>query len=170
MLRKIVGSNCLCLAALGMFGVLSMFMPSEEPDAAVKKFIGVFNAQDAAGLLQLMYPEIVADKEVKVDDLEQFLKGYHSNSLVLKNFRVDEKMLSEDGSVERFKSTIVFRGPVLAPEYPSPSAFKIELLWILEDGKWWLERPLSMNHLVEWTQSYPTAAAKRNGPAFQDRC
>lgn len=158
MLRKIVGSNCMCIAVLGMFGVLSMFMPSEEPDMAVKRFISVFNAQDAAGMLQLMYPEIVSDKELKIDDVDQFLKGYHSKSLALKSFQVDEKMKSEDGEVERFKSTVIFSGPVLGPEYPKPPEFSIKLLWILEDGKWWLERPLSLDYVVEWNHNYPTAA------------
>jgi hypothetical protein len=157
MLRKIFRSNCLCLAALGMFGVLSMFTPSEEPDAAVKRFISVFNSQDAAGLLSILYPEIVSDKEIKVGDVEQFLKSVHSNALTLKNFHVDEKLKSEDGSTERFRSTIIFQGPVLAREYPKPSEFRMELLWVLEDGKWWLERPLAMNHVIEWNQTYPTA-------------
>ncbi|MBI5251384.1 MAG: hypothetical protein HY912_17990 [Desulfomonile tiedjei] len=167
MLRKIIGSNCMCLAAVGIFGVLSMFMPSEEPDTAVKKFISAFSAQDAPGLLAMMYPEIVAEKEIKVGDLEQFLTGYHSKSLTLKSFRVDEKLKSEDGSVERFKTTLIFRGPVLAPEYPNPPEFRVELLWIMEDGKWWLERTLSMNHVVEWNKSYPTPAQNEAALRFK---
>ncbi|MBI5236870.1 MAG: hypothetical protein HY887_00415, partial [Deltaproteobacteria bacterium] len=111
MLRKIFRSNCLCLAALGMFGVLSMFAPTEDPETAVKRFISVFNSQDAAGLLNLLYPEIVSDKEIKVADVEQFLKGVHSNTLALKSFRVDDKLKSEDGSTERFRSTVIFQGP-----------------------------------------------------------
>jgi hypothetical protein len=158
MLRNIFRSNCLCLAALGMFGVLSMFTPTEDPDTAVKRFISVFNSQDAAGLFNLLYPEIVSDKEIKVADVEQFLKGVHSNALALKSFRVDEKLKSEDGSTERFRSTVIFQGPVLAREYPKPSEFRMELLWLLEDGKWWLERPLAINHVIEWNQAYPTAA------------
>lgn len=158
MLRQIFRSNCLCLAALGMFGVLSMFTPTEDPDTAVKRFISVFNSQDAAALLNLLYPEIVSDKEIKVTDVEQFLKGVHSNALALKSFRVDDKLKSEDGSTERFRSTVIFQGPVLAREYPKPSEFRMELLWLLEDGKWWLERPLAMNHVIEWDRAYPTEA------------
>jgi hypothetical protein len=167
MLRKTIGSNCLCFAVIGIFGVLSMILPSEEPDIAVRKFVHLFNTQDAQGLLQLMYPEIVSDKEIKVEDVDGFLKGYHSNSLALKDFRVDERMKSEDGAVERFKSTILFRGPVLSPEYPNPSEFRIELLWILEDGKWWLERTLSLNHFVDWAQPYPSAAQDEIGLRFK---
>jgi tetratricopeptide (TPR) repeat protein len=157
MLVKLFGRNHLCVAVLGFLGVLSFFSSSEEPETAMKKFVIAFKAQDAAALLNMTYPEIVTEKDVKLEDVQEFLKRYKSNVLTLTDSRVDARIKSEDGSTERFQCTMTFSGPVLAPAYPNRPEFRIVLLWISEDGTWWLERPISMEHVVQWVKPYPTA-------------
>jgi hypothetical protein len=156
MLVKLFGRNYPCVAILGFLGVLSFLSSSEEPETAMKKFIAAFKAQDAAAVLKMMYPEIVSEKDVKLEDVQEFLKRYRSNVLTLTNSRVDARIKSEDGTTERFQCTMTFTGPSLGPAYPNRPEFRMVLLWIAEDGTWWLERPISMEHVVQWTKPYPT--------------
>jgi len=123
-------------------------------------------SRNAAGIVGIIHPEIAVGKEVKVQGVERFLKRFPSESLSLDSISLD-KLTSEDGRTERVKSTLRFRGPVLDPDYPEPSTLVMTLLWVSEDEKWWLERPLSLNYVVVSKGRYPTAVQNEVATRFQ---
>ena len=163
-LRKI---NCFCIAAVGIFGVFSIFARPPDPEQALERFVAMFTAQDAAGVVKAIHPDVVSGKEIHTADVESFLKRNRTSLLSLESRRIDEKMKSEDGETERFKATLVFRGPVLAREYPKPSTLSMTLLWVLEDSQWWLERPLSINYTVISDQVSVTPAQQEAAMEFE---
>jgi hypothetical protein len=87
--------------------------------------------------------------------------------LSLQSALVDATIKSEDNETERFQGTIVFKGPVLSPRYPKPSMLTMTLLWVLEDNRWWLERPLSIQQSVSSDDRFPTAAQQEAAARFQ---
>ncbi|MFH1115589.1 MAG: hypothetical protein V1792_16900 [Pseudomonadota bacterium] len=146
-----------CIAIAGLIGLSSfIWSTGQNPEEALRKFAQLFTAQDAAGLTQIISPEIRAGKEIRTEDVERFLKRCHSRRLTLHDMKIDERFKSEDGSTERISSTFIFQGPPLAPEFQGPSSLKMVLLWILDDGKWWLERPMSIEYLVKSGAAFPT--------------
>jgi hypothetical protein len=147
----------MCLAVAGLIGLSSFIWSTEEkPEETLKRFSQLFTAQDAAGITQIIHPDIRSGKEISIADVERFLKRCHSRELTLRNMKIDERFKSEDGSTERITSTFIFQGPSLAKEFLGPSTLKMVLLWVLEDGKWWLERPMSMEYLVKSAATFPT--------------
>jgi len=160
-------SNCLCVAVAGIIGVFSIFAKPPDPEQAMQRFVAMFTAQDAPGVLKVIHPDILSGKEIGITEVENFLKRFRTNLLKLESNRLDQRMKSEDGETERFKASLVFRGPVLAPQYPNPSTLSMTLLWVLEEGQWWLERPLSINYTVTSNESFPTHAQREAANEFE---
>lgn len=166
-MRTFPKSNCLCLAVVGIVGVFSVFAKPPDPEQAMQRFVAMFTAQDAPGVMKVVHPDILGEKEIRTNDVEKFLKRFPSNSLRLKSSRIEQRMKSEDGKTERFKASLVFRGPVLAPQYPTPSTLSMTLLWVLEKDKWWLERPLSIKYSVASNESFPTRSQQDAANQFE---
>lgn len=150
-----------------VFGILSYFSPSDSPEKVVQDFVTTFQSKNAAAIYALMHPDVVGGKEISPSDVEAFLKHYKIDTLKFENFQIDRRMKSEDGSTERFQATLTFRGPVLAPEYPKPSAFEMALLWVLEEKKWWVERTFSTDYIVTSDEPYPTRAQDESALQFE---
>jgi hypothetical protein len=148
-------------------GALPFFGSPEEPTAALQRFVKLFVSQDAAGITKIIQPEITSDIDVTAEDVQGFLKRYQSNSLTLESSTVDKRFKSEDETTERFQATLSFRGPALSAEYPKPSTLKMTLLWVMQDGKWWLERPLSIIQWVTSDDAYPTEAQNETAARFE---
>jgi hypothetical protein len=158
--------RCFCIAA-GFFGVFSFFHSTDSPEKVVKDFVALFQAQNAAAIYAVMHPDVVGGKDISAADVEQFLKHHKTGSLKFEKFHIDRKMKSEDASTERFQATLTFQGPILSPQYPKPSVFEMVNLWVLEDGKWWLERTFSAHYVVFSDEPYPTAAQDENSVRFE---
>ncbi len=147
----------LCLAVAGLIGLSSLIWSTQEkPDKALEKFSQLFTAQDAAGITEIIHPDIRSGKDIRTADVERFLERCHSRELTLRSMNIDQRFKSEDGSTERITSTFVYQGPSLAKGFHGPSTLKMVLLWILENGKWWLERPMTMEYLVQSEATFPT--------------
>ncbi len=155
-----------CYAAIGLVGLLPFFATPEEPQQALSRFINMFLAQDAGAVLQIIHSDIISGNEIRVDDVDRFLKRFPTKSLRLKEARIDERFKSEDGKTERFKATLVFFGPGIAPQYPEPAILNLTLLWLMEDNKWWLERPLSIGYTVNTAAVYPTPQQEETAQRF----
>lgn len=157
-----------CIALAGLIGLSSFFWAAEEkPDAILQRFSQLFTAQDAAGITELIHPDVRSGKEIRPADVDKFLKRCHSGNLTLRTMKIDNRFKSEDGSTERITSTFIFQGPSLAKEFSGPSAMKMVLLWILEDGKWWLERPMSMEYRVNSQATFPTPMQEELAVRFE---
>lgn len=156
-----------CLGLAAVLGLLPFGKTLEDPNEAVKRFASMFASQDANGILKIIHPEVVSGKEIRVGDVERFLKRCRSSSLKLERVRIDHRFKSEDGQTERFQSTLLFNGPVLSQRYPAPSTMHLTLLWVAQDNQWWLERPLSLNYVVVSKDSYPTQAQQDVAMRFQ---
>ncbi|MDQ7783761.1 MAG: nuclear transport factor 2 family protein [Desulfomonilaceae bacterium] len=147
----------LCLAFAGLLGLSSLFWSTvEDPNKALETFSRLFLTQDAAGITQIIHPDIRSGKEIRTEDVEQFLERCRSSELSLRSMTIDDRFKSEDGSSERIMSTFTFHGPAPTDEFRGPGTFTMVLLWVLEDGKWWLERPMSMEYVLESTAVFPT--------------
>jgi hypothetical protein len=166
-LRPFAKTRFFCFALVGIIGVLPFFGSTEEPAAALQRFVTAFTSQDAAEITKIILPEITSDIDVTTEDVDGFLKRYRSNSLTLESSNIDKRFKSEDETTERFQATLSFRGPVLAPEYPKPSKLQMTLLWVMQDGKWWLERPLSIMQWVTSDDAYPTEAQNETAARFE---
>ncbi len=158
----------LCIAVTGLIGLTSFIWSTEQnPEEALQRFSQLFTAQDAAGLTQIIHPEIRSGKEIRTADVESFLKRCHSRRLTLRSRKIDERFKSEDGTTERITSTFIFQGPSLAKEFHGPSSLRMVLLWILDDGKWWLERPVSIEYLVQSGAAFPTSKQEELALRFE---
>lgn len=157
MLGKISSIRYFSVAMIGFLGVFSFLGTTETPEEAVKRFVRVFTAQDSLGLMKMIQPEIIDEKEIGPKEVEAFLTRYHGRSQRLETFRIDQRLRSDDGKTDRFQATLVFRGPALSARYSGPSTLEMSLLWVFEQGKWWLERPLSISYHATSTAPYPTS-------------
>lgn len=155
-----------CCAAIGLAGLLPFFATPEEPQQALNRFANMFLAQDAGAVLQIIHSDIIDGKDIRVKDIDSFLKRFPAGSLRLKDARIDERFKSEDGKTERFKATLGFLGPALAPQYPEPAVLHMTLLWVMEDGKWWLERPLNIGYTINTAFIYPTPQQEDTAQRF----
>ncbi len=155
-----------CCVAIGLVGLFPFFATPEEPQQALSSFVNMFLAQDAGAVLNILHTDIVADKDVRVNDVDAFLKRFPARSLQFKEAVIEERFKSEDGKTDRIRSTLRFTGPVLAPQYPDRSVLNLTLLWVMEDNKWWLERPLKIDYTVNTTVGLPNTAARRISAAF----
>jgi len=150
---------------VGLIGLLPFFGTTEEPQHALNNFVAMFLAQDSNALLKIIHPEVLSEKEIRLNDVDSFLRRFPAKSLKLQDARV-ERFKSEDDKTERFKAGLKFVGPVLAPQYPEPSVLNLSLLWVMEDGKWWLERPLSIFYAVSSAAPYPTPEQTETATRF----
>ncbi len=144
---------CACLALVGLFSFLG---GAESPDEAVKRFANFFTNGNAAQLVENIHPDIVEGKEIGEKEVKAFLNRYQSTSMEFRGSELDEQMESEDGKTRRFQATLRFTGPSLSAEYPGPADLRMTLLWVLEDGRWLLERPITIRYLVRSNERYPT--------------
>jgi len=145
---------------------MSFFQPPEDPEVAVKRFVDLFRAKDADGITKMIQPEMLDEKEVTKGDVESFLTRYMSDRLTPAGHTMDRRFKDEEGTTERCQSTVLFRGPVLAPEYPEPATLKIVLLWVHEKGRWLIERPLSIDWLATSKDAFPTPAQEEVAMRF----
>jgi hypothetical protein len=155
-----------CCAAAGLIGLLPFFSTPEEPQQALSRFVNMFLAQDAGAVLQILHSDIVNEKDIRVNDVAGFLKRFPTGSLIFKEGRIDERFKSEDGKTERFKATLIFLGPTLAPKYPERAVLHMTLLWVMEEGKWWLERPLNIGYTISAAAVYPTTLQEETAQRF----
>jgi hypothetical protein len=165
-IRSFCATRCFCVVA-AVFGIFSFLTPAETPEKAIHDFVTSFDAKNAAAIYATLQPDVVGGKDISKSDVEAFLKHYKAGTLKFKNFHIDRRMKSEDGSTERFRATLTFRGPVLAPEYPTPSAFELAMLWVMENKKWWIERTFSSDYIVTSDKPYPSSAQNENAMRFQ---
>lgn len=166
-MRSHFSRNFICVAVVGLVGFMSLFSRTEEPQEAVKRFAKLFIAQDAAAIAKIIHPEIQADKEIRVDEITGLLKRLRSSSMSLSSFTIDKRFKSEDQKAERFQATLRFQGPRLSKDYPAPCTLNIVLVWLLENGTWFLERPLSIRFLVRSNEAYPTQAQRETALRFE---
>jgi tetratricopeptide (TPR) repeat protein len=160
-------SRLCCLAMVGIASIIPFLGSVEEPAAALKRFATLFTSQDAPGMMKIIHAEMAIETGISAEDVAGFLKRYRSNDLTLERSSIDKHLKSEDGTTNRFQATLSFRGPVLAAEYPDPSTLNMSLLWVMEDGKWWLERPLSITYTVTSNRAYPTGAQDEIAARFE---
>ena len=165
--RILMSRTHCCLAIVVLAGFLSLFSQAEQPEEAVKKFVNLFISQDAAGIMKIIQPDVLIDKEIRLSDVQGFLKRYHSNALKLERFTLDRRFQSEDGKTHRFQATLLFRGPSLGDRYPGPSTLKMVLIWVLEQQVWHLERPLDMGFFVDSDVAYPTQSQRELAMRFE---
>jgi hypothetical protein len=164
--RPLRGHLC-CFVLAGVAGLLPFFKSVEDPEAVMQRFVTMFKAQDAEAIHKIISPEVVGQTELSVKDVEAFVKRYRSDTLKLERLQIDKRFKSEDGEAERFQATLLFRGPVLAPQYKTPSLLSMTFLWLLEEGKWWLERPLTIHYVVTVNDPYPTTEQQETAMRFQ---
>jgi len=165
--RSFLSNTYLCVALVGLVGFTSLFSKPEEPQKVLRTFADLFIAQDAAGIVKMVHPDVLAEKEIKVTDVERFLEACQSRAMTVESVKADRRFKSEDETTERFEGTLAFRGPSLGEEYPGPSQLKMVLIWLLEDGKWWLERPVSIRFIVNSTASFPTRTQDELATRFE---
>jgi hypothetical protein len=172
LLRFLVGKynrdRVTILSMAGFVGLLP-FMGStpEAPEKSINHFAELFLAQNVAGVEQLIHPDVRDDKEIQAREVETFLKRFPAASLKFEKSVIDRRFSSEDGKTERVQASLRFRGPVFAPQYPDDSTLQMTLLWVLDNGKWWLERPLSMNYLVTSSERFPSHAQMETATRFE---
>ncbi len=159
-------SRCYCVP-LVVAGLFNLFGTNEKPQDAVNRFIQVFTRGDAAGLMKMIQPDVVRDKEIRPDEVEGFLRRYRSRSVRLQSARIDRRFKGEDGKAGGFQATLHFRASVLAKKYPNPPTLEMTLLWGIQKKKFWLERPVSINYRVTTKRSYPTAAQDEAAMRFE---
>lgn len=156
-----------CFAFLGIGGILPFVLGTEKPEQAVVQFVKAFIAQDADALLALIDPEVVAGKEIKVNDVRSFLHRFPKSGLTQEKVTIDSRFVSEDKQFEHFQATIVFRAPSPDKRYSGSCTLSMTFLWTLEGSKWWLERPLSIFYRVTTNDSFPTNAQTELAARFQ---
>jgi hypothetical protein len=155
---------------LPLVGVLSFFSKAPDPNEALQKFVTFFIAGNAEGLKEIIHPDMLAGKEVKTEDVQTFIQRFRRDPLTLEQSTVDRRMKAEDDKTERFQATVVFRGPPLSPHYPGPCRLTMVLLWVFEDDRWWLERPLSIHYTVASNQVFPTDLQREAAMKFEAAC
>jgi hypothetical protein len=154
------------LSVAGFVGLLPFFGGPEAPEKSIDHFVSLFLAQDVAGVQQLIHPDVREDKEIQAREVETFLKRFPTGSLKFEESVVDRRFSSEDGKAERFQVTLRFRGPQFSPQYSDASTLQMTLLWVLDNDKWWLERPLALNYLVTSTERFPSPAQLETATRF----
>lgn len=170
MVRISFRSHLLGIAFLPLVGVLSFWSKAPDPNEALQNFINLFKSGNAAGLQEIIHPDMLSGKEIRIQDVENFIRRFRHEPLVVQESSIDRKMKSEDDQTERFQATVVFRGPPLTPHYPGPSILTMELLWAMQDGRWWLERPLSIFYSVTSTDAFPTDRQREAAMKFEAAC
>ncbi len=155
-----------CCAVFGLVGLFPFFATPEEPHQALSSFVNMFLAQDAGAVLNILHTDIVSEKDVRVTDVDAFLKRFPAKSLQFKEGIIEDRFKSEDGKTERIRTTLRFNGPVLAPQYPNPSVLDLTLLWVMDNNKWWLERPLKIEYTINNTSVYPTPLQEESAQRF----
>jgi hypothetical protein len=166
-IKTALNSTFFCLAFLGVGAFLPFFGGTEGPELAVARFATAFEAQDADALLGMLDPEVVAGKDVGVTDVKQFLGRFPKSSFKQEKYRIDKRFTSEDKQTERFQATILFQAPSPSKRYQGSCTLNVTLLWMLENGKWWIERPLSIFYRVTTSDAFPTAAQTDVAARFQ---
>jgi len=141
---------------LGFVGILSIFGPSQTPEDAAKNLAKVLAAQDAAAFEKIIHPDIVEGKEVRSDDVKRFLSRYSGRVQDLERINIDKRLTSEDGKTKRVEASLLFKAAPLAPELTGHTVLETQVLFVLDNGKWWFERPLFTGYRVEMKSSYPT--------------
>ncbi|MEW6350926.1 MAG: nuclear transport factor 2 family protein [Thermodesulfobacteriota bacterium] len=160
-------SSCYCVAIMGsVLGLISFFGTAEQPEQAVGEFVKLFNAGNAESIRGLFHPDIVSGKDLRTDDIQGFLRRMRSQSARLKGFQVTERLRSEDGKTERFQAALSFDCDALG-QYPERPTLEMALQWVLEKGKWWLERTLSVQYRVTSNKTFPTAEQSEAAMEFQ---
>ncbi|MCA1962171.1 MAG: nuclear transport factor 2 family protein [Desulfomonile sp.] len=143
-------------SCVGVVGILSIFGPSQTPEDAAKNLAKVFAAQDAAAFEKIIHPDIVEGKEVRGDDVKQFLSRYAGRVQDLERVTIHKRLTSEDGKTKRVEASLLFKSAPLAPELPGHTVLETQVLFVLDNGKWWFERPLFTGYRIEMKSSYPT--------------
>jgi tetratricopeptide (TPR) repeat protein len=152
---------------VGLLGLIPLMGSPEAPDEAIRRFAAAFGSRDVKAMKALIHPDIASEKEIRGRDIKVFFERFAKPALRLTGHNIDERMKSEDGKVERFRATLSFAAPPIAPQYAGPSELKITLLWMLDKQKWWLERPLSIYYTVTSTEAYPSQSQQELAMRFE---
>ena len=147
-----------CVPLVVVLSIFSFLAPSEQPEKAIEIFSSQFIKGDAANIMKTIHPDIKSGKEITQESIQAFLQRFGKSVRTLKRFHINRKLTSEDGKTKRFEATLVFEGPKLSEAYPKPSELHLTFLWVLEKGRWWLERPVSVNYQLSSDATYPTSA------------
>ena len=147
-----------CVPLVALVSIFSFLAPSEAPEKAVEIFSSQFIKGDAANIMKTIHPDIKSGKEITQESIEAFLRRFGKGVRTLKRFQINRKLTSEDGNTKRFEATLVYDGPKLSEAYPQPAELHLTFLWVLEKGRWWLERPISVNYQISSAKAYPTSA------------
>jgi hypothetical protein len=147
--------------------MLSFLRSVEDPGKSVREFANLFVSGDAQSIVRIIYPEVMADADISPSDVANFVGRFRGGPLHLESFSIDSRFKDEDGATERFQATLMFTGPQLAPEYPGNSSLRMTLLWILNNGRWWLERPVAVERMVVSNDQYPTAVQDEAAMRFE---
>ena len=158
------------MALLPLVGVLSFWNKAPDPNQALQHFVTLFTQGNAAGLQEIIHPDMLSGEEIRTADVENFVKRYRREPLVLVESTIDRKMKSEDDKTERFQATVVFQGSPLSQHYSGPSRLTMVLLWALENDRWWLERPLSVYYTVTSSEAFPTDRQREAAMKFDAAC
>ncbi len=121
---------------------------------------------DSGGITNIIHPDMVADNDGQKTALENFLKRLPKDKIEFESSHVNSRFRDPENKVERFKGSISFRTPAQFSEYPGPWKLEMEFFWLLDDNKWWLERPISVLYTVESNQSYPTQSQEEVSERF----
>jgi tetratricopeptide (TPR) repeat protein len=146
----------LSFSMVAVLGLFSFFGTSETPKEAVERFVKIFTAGRAEAFIGIIHPDIVEGKEIGTAEAESFLDRFKGRSLLFEGFRVKERLKSEDGKTERFRAVLDFKSSPISRNYPGPTRLVMILQWVSEEGRWWLERPLSIYYRVESSQAFPS--------------
>lgn len=153
---------------IGMVGILSIFGPSQTPEEAAQTFGRIFAAQDAAALEKMIHPDIVEGTEVRVDDVKRFLSRYSGRVQGLHSASVGKRLTSEDGKTQRVEANVLFAAAPFPAGPAGRTVLETQVLLVLDQGKWWFERPLSIAYRVESKVSYPTPEQEESFVRFSE--
>ncbi len=166
--RKFIIGNFLCFSAIGILGIFPFFStPPPPPEPSIRQFAEFFVSNDANGIFKLMHADVVNGTDLSLSEIEGILTHYNSKVFRIKSVVIDKAMKAEDGSAERVHATITFTGPSFGDAYSKTSTLKMTQLWLLDAGKWWLERSISIDYVVHSDDRYPTAKQNENAIQFE---
>jgi hypothetical protein len=154
-------------AFVSVLGLFSFLSPPEDPQKVLGHFGELYIAQDAVSIMKIMHPDVIEGKDIDQTDIESSMKAFRTGDLKVSEIQIENKMKGEDETQERIQTLIVFTGPNPGAQYVGPSKFFLRQLWVLEKGRWWLERTISAYYEVESQVHFPTPEQQENAQKFQ---
>jgi tetratricopeptide (TPR) repeat protein len=167
MLPRTPKSGFFCVALIGFIGVFSFLSPAERPEDALNRFAAAFVGRDSEALGKMVHPDVAEGKELRKSDISAFLDRFKGIASGVREIRILKRFTSEDGKTERCEASLVFDASATAPGYDIPMTLNMKLLWVLEEKRWWYERPMELHYTVSSSWTYPTRDQEDVGARFQ---